>query len=171
MAPISVRRNRDGTRYLLELALRQHYPGVRLVEGCEPSIAEMGWLLGQLERRLATQIEPPPRSMVGLACWDCRGRSVVNYPPSSAALSTPNGGEVAGQFTTLALGPAAFQVFTVDYVEATWREAVVWSTRSPDSIGSAIPHIWPHLLGAGADSWPSAAFPKRRPPGSMTRID
>jgi hypothetical protein len=102
--------------YLLELAVRQQYPGTRLVEGYEPSIAGTGWLLGQLERRLATQIEPPPRSMVWLACWNCSERSVVNYAPSSAALPTPNSGEVVGQFTTLALGFAAFQVFTVDYI-------------------------------------------------------
>jgi hypothetical protein len=147
------------TVYLLELALRQQYPSTRPVEGYEPSIAEIGWLLDQLERRSATQIEPPPRSMVWLACWDCSERSVVNYAPSNAALPTPNSGEVVGQFTTLALGFCAFQVFTVDYVEATRREVVVWNTRPPASIRSAIPRIWPHLLAAGDVSWPAAAFP------------
>lgn len=147
------------TLYLLELAVRQQYPGARMVEGYEPSIAEVGWLLGQLERHPARQIEPPPRSLVWLACWDCSERSVVNYAPSSAALPTPNSGEVLGQFTTLALGFAAFQVFTVDYVAATRSEAKVWNTRPPDSIGPAIPRIWPHLLGAGDVSWPPAAFP------------
>jgi len=147
------------TVYLLELAVRQQYPGTRLVEGYEPSIAEIGWLLDQLERRPAAQIEPPPRSMVWLARWDCRELSVVNYAPSSAALPTPNSGEVVGQFTTLALGFVAFQVFTVDYVAATQHEAVVWNTRPPDSIGPAIPRIWPLLLGAGDVSWPPAAFP------------
>jgi len=92
------------TVYLLELAARQQYPGTRLVEGYEPSIAEIGWLLGQLERRPATQIELPPRSMVWLACWDCRERSVVNYAPSSAALPTPNSGEVVGQLPRSLLG-------------------------------------------------------------------
>lgn len=147
------------TVYLLELAVRQQYPGARLVEGHEPSISEIGWLLDQLERRPATQIEPPPRSMVWLACWDCSERSVVNYAPSSAALPTRSSGEVVGQFTTIALGFAAFQVFTVDYVAATRHEAVVWNTRPPDSIAPAVPRIWPHLLGAGDVSWPPAAFP------------
>jgi hypothetical protein len=146
------------TVYLLELAVRQQYPRTRLVEGYEPSIAEMGWLLDQLERRQVAQIEPPPRSMVWLACWDCREQSVVNYAPSSAALPTPDSGEVVGQFTTLALGFATFQVFTVDYVEAARHEAVVWNTRPPESICLAIPRIWPHLLGAGDVSWPPAAF-------------
>lgn len=31
------------TVYLLELAIRQRYPSVRLVEGYQPSIAEVGW--------------------------------------------------------------------------------------------------------------------------------
>jgi hypothetical protein len=79
-------------------------PGARPVEGYEPGIAETGWLLGQLERRPATQIEPPPRSMAWLACWNCEERSVLNYAPSSAPLRTPGGGEVTGQFATLALG-------------------------------------------------------------------
>jgi hypothetical protein len=65
----------------------------------------------------------PPRSMVWLACWDSKTpnavnrASTVNYAPSTAPLPTPDGGEVTGQFTTLAVGFAAFQVFTADYVE------------------------------------------------------
>jgi len=147
------------TVYLLELAARQQYPGARPVGGYEPGIAEMGWLLGQLERRPATQIEPPPRSMAWLACWNCEERSVVNYAPSSAPLRTPGSGEVVGQFATLALGFAAFQVFTFDYVEAARLEAEIWNTHPPDSISAALSRIWPHLLGAGAVSWPPAAFP------------
>lgn len=59
--------------------------------------------------------------MVWLACWDCKTASAVsrasmlNYAPSAAPLPTPDGGQVVGQFTTLAIGFAAFQVFTVDY--------------------------------------------------------
>ncbi len=44
---------------------------------------------------------------------------------AAAPLPTPDGGEVVGQFTTLAVGFTAFQVFTVDYVEAQVRKAVV----------------------------------------------
>jgi hypothetical protein len=43
---------------------------------------------------------------------------MIHYAPSSAPLPTPNGGEVVGHFTTLAIGFAAFQVFSVDFVEA-----------------------------------------------------
>jgi hypothetical protein len=100
------------TVYLLELAGRQRYPGTRPVEGYTPSIAELGWLLAQLEQRRLKLIEPPPRSMVWLARWDCRtpgtvGRASITMRrrgPSRAPLPTPDGGEVVGQFTTFAIG-------------------------------------------------------------------
>jgi hypothetical protein len=153
------------TVYLLELASRQRYSGARLVEGHQPSIPEMGWLLAQLEQRPARLIEPPPRSMVWLACWDCKTpnavnrASTVNYAPSTASLPTSDGGEVVGQFSTLAVGFAAFQVFTVDYVEGEVRKAVVWNPGPPDSIAQAVQLIWPHRLRAADVAWPPPAFP------------
>src|SRR5258708_32137556 len=77
------------TVYLLELAVRQQYPGARPVEGYKPSIAEIGWLLDQLERRPAAQIEPPPRSMVWLARRACCEAGALNYAPSSRARPRP----------------------------------------------------------------------------------
>jgi hypothetical protein len=153
------------TVYLLELASRQRYPGARLVEGYQPSNSEIGWLLAQLEQRPAKLIEPPPRSMVWLACWDCKALSAVNrvsmlnYAPSTAPLPALDGGEVVGQFTTLAVGFAVFQVFTVDYVEAEFRKADVWNPGPPDSIVHAVRLIWPHRLGADDVAWPPPAFP------------
>jgi hypothetical protein len=154
------------TVYLLELAIRQRYPGTRLVEGYQPSRSEIGWLLAQLEHRPAKLVEPPPYSMVWLACWDCmtpsavnRG-SMVNYAPSAAPLPTPpDGNEVVGQFTTLAVGFAVFQVFTVDFVEAEVRKAKGWNPDPPDSIAHVIPLIWPHRLYAGDVAWPPPVFP------------
>jgi hypothetical protein len=153
------------TIYLLELASRQRYPGARAVEGYRPSISETGWLLAQLEQYPAKLIEPPPRSMVWLACWDCKTpntadrASTVYYATATAPLPTPDGGEVVGQFTTLALGFAVFQVFTVDYVEAEARKAVVWNPNPPHSIRQAVRLIWPHRLRAGDVAWPPSAFP------------
>jgi hypothetical protein len=76
--------------------------------------------------------------MVWLACWDgmpgstLGGGSMVNYAPSSAPLPAVHGGQVAGQFATLSVGFTAFQVFTVDYVEAEARKAPVWNpVRQP----------------------------------------
>jgi hypothetical protein len=160
------------TVYLLELASRQQYPGARDTEGYVPSKAEIGWLLAQLEQRPAKLVEPPPRSMVWLACWDCKMPGSANrgamltYAPSRAPLPTPDGGEVVGQFTTLAVGYAAFQVFTVDYVEAGVRNAVVWNPGPPRSIADAIRLIWPHRIRAGNVEWPPAAFPN----GSFDRL-
>ena len=153
------------TVYLLELAVCRRYPGARLVEGYQPSRSEIGWLLAQLEQRPVKLVEPPPRSMVWLACWDCMAPSVanqgsmVNYAPSAAPLPTPDGSEVVGQFTTLAVGFAVIQVFTVDYVEAEVRKAKVWNPDPPASIVHAIPLIWPHRLYAGDVAWPPPAFP------------
>jgi len=152
------------TIYLLELAIRRRYPGRRLMEGYQPSRSEVGWLLAQLEQRPAKVAEPPPRSMVWLACWDCmapsavnRG-SIVNYAPSAAPLPTLDGSEVVGQFATLAVRSVVFQVFTVDFVEAEARKAAVWNPDPPDSIAHAIPLIWPHRLRAGEVAWPPPAF-------------
>lgn len=154
------------TVYLLELAIRQRYPGTRLVEGYQPSNSERGWLLAQLEQRPAKPVEPPRYSKVWLACWECmapgavtRG-SMLNYAPSRASLPTPGGSEVVGQFSTLAVGFAAFQVFTVDFVEAEVRDARGWNPDPPDSIAHALPLIWPHRLYAGDVAWPpSMVFP------------
>ncbi len=85
---------------------------------------------------------------------------MVHYAPSTAPLPTQDGGgEVIGQFATLAIGYAVFQVFTVDYVEAGVRRAVVWNPDPPDSIANAVRLIWPHRLRAGAVAWPPPAFP------------
>jgi len=153
------------TLYLMELAIRQRYPGARTVEGYQPSRSEIGWLLAQLEQRPAKLVEPPPRSMVWLACFDCmkdraeRRGSMVNYAPSQAPLPAPDGSQVIGQFATLAGGFAAFQVFTVDYVEADVRGADVWNPGPPASIADAVRPIWPHRLRAGDVEWPPPAFP------------
>jgi hypothetical protein len=153
------------TVYLLELAGRQQYAGARQVEGYKPSIPETGWLLAQLEQRPVKLVEPPPRTMVWLACWDCmtpdvakRG-SMIHYAPSTAPLRTPSGGKVAGQFATLAIGYAVFQVFTVNYLEAEIQQAEVWNPGPPKTIAHAVPLIWPHRLRAGEVAWPSDAFP------------
>jgi hypothetical protein len=66
---------------------------------------------------------------------------MVNYAPSAAPLPTLDGAEVVGQFATLAVGFAVFQVFTVDFVEADVRKAEGWNPihqtaslmRSPSS--------------------------------------
>jgi hypothetical protein len=153
------------TVYLLELASRQQYAGTRQIEGYRPSIPELGWLLAQLEQRPARLTEPPPRSMVWLACWDCKSpnavnrASMINYAPSTTHLPATGGGEVTGQFATLALGFAVFQVFTVDYVNADVRNAVVWNPGPPDSIAHGVSLIWPHRLRAGDITWPLPAFP------------
>jgi hypothetical protein len=150
------------TIYLLELASRQQYPGKRPVEGYEPSKAETGWLLAELEQR-PKLVQPPPRSMVWLACWECKApesdnrASMVHYAPSRAPLPIPDGGEVIGHFTTLAIGYAAFQVFSVDFVEAEVRNARVWYRDPPDSLAPAIPIIWPHRLYAADVAWPPSA--------------
>jgi hypothetical protein len=156
------------TVYLLELASRQRYPGARPVEGYQPSISETGWLLAQFEQRPTMVVEPPPRTMVWLACWDCKTADAVNrastvsYAPSAAPVPTSDGGEVVGQFTTLAVGFTVFQVFTVDYIQAEVRKAVAWNPGPPDSIAHAVHLIWPHRLRAGDVRWPPPAFPNDR---------
>jgi hypothetical protein len=84
---------------------------------------------------------------------------MLSYAPSTAPLPAPDGSEVAGQFTTLAIGFAFFQVFTVDFVEAEVRNAKGWDPDPPDSIANAIPLIWPRRLYAGDVAWPAPVFP------------
>jgi hypothetical protein len=104
--------------------------------------------------------------MVWLTSWDCKGSnepnraSMLHYEPSTAPLPTKDGGaEVVGQFATLAIGYVVFQVFTVDYVEAEVRKAVLWNTNPPPSVAPALHLIWPHRLYAADVQWPTRTFP------------
>lgn len=99
------------TAFLVELALRQQHSGARSVEGYLPSPREMAWLFAKLE--------PPPRSLAWLGCWDCQRESPFRYGPSGAPLVTADGVPVAGHFATFTLGFVAFQVFTVDFGRPT----------------------------------------------------
>jgi hypothetical protein len=76
------------TVFLLELAIRQKYPGTRPVEGYLATGPEMAWMFANLE--------PPPRSMVWLGSWDCQREVPLNYAPSSASLPTRDRQQVEG---------------------------------------------------------------------------
>jgi len=145
------------TVLLLELAIRQMYPGEPRIEGYAPSEVELAYM-----RRNA---EPPPRSMVWLGCWDCENSKPVVYEPSSAAVPTSDGAEVAGHLATFTLGYAAFQVFSVDFLAAEQHGAILWNTRVPESLDQHLVRIWPPLQPVtpivswppeqfGADEWP-----------------
>ena len=111
------------TCLLLELAMRQKYPGRRTAEGYLATGQELAWM--QAEQ------EPPPRSMAWLGCWGCQRETPVNYEPSGAGLPSAGGRPVAGHLTTFTLGFAAFQVFTIDFIAAEQHRAPVWNTRPP----------------------------------------
>lgn len=78
--------------------------------------------------------------MLGLQ--NARGRQPGKHGELRAfvgPLPASDGGEVVGQFSTLAVGFAAFQVFTVDYVEADARNAPTWNPGPPAGIAEAVP--------------------------------
>jgi len=104
------------------------------------------------------ELEPPPRSMVWLGCWDCQREVPLNYAPSSAPLRTRDGQPVEGHFATFTLGYVAFQVFTVDFTAADRHGADPWNTHSPPPLAQALTHIWPQLLAARDIVWPQQAF-------------
>src|SRR5262249_30663678 len=66
------------TVLLLELAVRQRWPGFRSIDGYAPTGPELAWLYA--ERR------PAPRSLVWLTCWDCQLRTPLMFEPSGAPL-------------------------------------------------------------------------------------
>jgi hypothetical protein len=138
------------TVLLLELAIRQKFPGRRTVEGYVASGPELAWLR---ERG-----EPPPRAMVWLGCWDCEREVPVNYEPSGADLPTADEAELAGHLATFTLGFVAFQVFTVDFVAAELHGAPVWNRRPPPPLTDALPRIWPLQLVVQDVHWPLPAF-------------
>jgi hypothetical protein len=138
------------TVFLLELAIRQKYPGTRPVEGYLATAPEMAWMFAKLE--------PPPRSMVWLGCWDCQQEVPVNYAPSSAPLPTTDGKPVEGHFATFTLGNVAFQAFTVDFIAADQHGADLWNTHPPSSLAQALTRIWPQLLAARDVRWPQQVF-------------
>jgi hypothetical protein len=154
------------TVYLLELASRERWLKARPVTGYLPTISEIGWLLAQVEKPSSVQLAKLPDCFkVWLAAWDCKkegslnSASVIHYAPSDAPVPTPDGGNVVGQFTTLAIGFAVFQVFTVDLVEFEVRHAKGWNPNPPASIADQLRLIWPRRLYAGEVTWPPLAFP------------
>jgi hypothetical protein len=137
------------TVYLLELAVRQKYAGVRPIEGLLPSEPEFAWMWKTLE--------PPPRSRVWLACFDAQMTTRMMYEPSGAPIPALGGDRVEGQFTSFSLGYVAFQVFAVNFVEADAQRAAEWIPPTPpDSVRSALAQIWPPHLEAV--HWPLPAF-------------
>jgi hypothetical protein len=83
-----------------------------------------------------------------LGCWECHQASEacrVNFEPSEAPLLTADDAPVSGYMTTFALGFLAFQVFTVDYLEAEQHGANIWNTRVPQHLDQALIRIWPPL--------------------------
>ncbi len=139
------------TALLLELAVRQMYEGQRPVEGYQATEQELAWMWAKNE--------PPHRSMVWLGCWDCRTTTRVNYEPSSAPLPTRDGAPVAGHLTTITLGYAAFQIFTVDFLAAEQHHADVWNTHVPDSLANALIRIWPQQPMTRDIAWPPTCLP------------
>jgi hypothetical protein len=140
------------TVLLLELAIRQRFPGLRAVEGYVASGPEVAWL--------RERAEPPPRAMVWLGCWDCEREVPVNYEPSGAVLPTADGAEMAGHLATFTLGFVAFQVYTADFVAAELHRAPVWNRRPPPPLTDALPRIWPPQLVVHDVDWPPAAYPR-----------
>lgn len=139
------------TGLLLELALRQMYPGQRAVGGYEATAQELACL--------RKENEPPPRSMVWLGCWDCQKEVAVRYEPSSAPLPTADGSELAGHLTTFTLGFVAFQIFTVDFIAAEQHGAPEWNPMGPPAtIREALPRLWPRQLTVADVTWPPPAF-------------
>ena len=139
------------TGLLLELAIRQLYPGSRRIEGYKATPQEFAWLYAHRE--------PPPRCMVWIGCWDCEQQVPVNYEPSAANLPTSDDtAPIPGHLATYALGYVAFQVFTVDFIAADKHQAPVWNREPPPAIAGALPRIWPPQLNPPDIEWPPPAF-------------
>ncbi len=140
------------TILLLELSVRQMFPGARAIEGYAATAPELAWL--------RAREEPPPRSMVWLGCWDCKRENPLMYEPSAAPLPAADGRPLSGHLATFALGFAVFQVFTVNFVAAEQAGARVWNPNPPAPIRAALPRIWPPLARTPNIRWPTPAFPR-----------
>jgi hypothetical protein len=118
------------TALLFEFAARQHYSGARPYEGYEASEAEMAWLIERLE--------PPPRSRVWLGAFDAR--NVINSRHEACLIHLPN--SLDAHVTTLTVGYVAFQVYTINYVEADARSIPEFNVM-PEQVEMLLTRIWP----------------------------
>jgi len=136
------------TILLLELAIRQKYPGKRPIDGYAPSDAELAWLYGSKG--------PLPRSILWVSTWDCRFETSFMYEPATAQLPTGDGNFVDAHITSLAIGYLSFQLVSTDFVKAEHLGASRWVGVVPDGLKKAIVRVWPD--GTSVIRWPTVAF-------------
>lgn len=136
------------TVLLLELAVRQKYPGVRPIAGYSPSDSELAWLYGHRS--------PLPRSVVWISAWDCKHETPFMFEPASASLPTTSGGSVEAHMTSFAVGYLAFQVVSTDFVMADALGASHWVGVVPEMLREAIVRLWPE--SGKSVEWPTKAF-------------
>jgi hypothetical protein len=132
------------TAFLLELAVRQHYPGKRAVDGYIPSEPELAWL--------GSRLESPPRARVWLGAFDAR--NVVNLRHEACLIHVRDW--LPAHVTTFTLGYVAFQVFTINYLEADVIELQHFNVM-PKELEALLALIWPRQQ-MPALSWPQTAF-------------
>jgi hypothetical protein len=103
--------------------------------------------------------KPHWRTMVWIGSYDCERYNCVLYEPSAAAIHGDDGAVVPAHLAAFALGYLAFQVFSVDFVQAELHHAGLWNDKVPAHLARRLPRIWPQQLTSPPVTWPPEQFP------------
>jgi hypothetical protein len=129
---------------LLEYAVRQRLDRWRTASGYPASPPELAWL--------SSHQEPAPRSRVWLGAFNAEHSKIFTFTPDPMLATVPGQWQVPAHVTTLTVGYVAFQIFSINFVEADRVGCLPFDLTPPPPYDDTLTRIWPPT-GAAVE-WP-----------------